>query len=68
MASKDNLEQRPAREVIAEQLSHLPRKEAFEPMDSLVDCSLVEAELGWQQPNSLEEAFEKYVQKEDIRL
>ncbi|MDA0349713.1 MAG: NAD(P)-dependent oxidoreductase [Verrucomicrobia bacterium] len=60
VASKDNLEQQPAREIIEAELSHLPCKKPIEEMDSLVDCSKVEAELGWQQPQSMAESFEKY--------
>ena len=60
VSSKDNLEQRPAREVIEEQLSDIPSKIPLEEMDSLVDCSKVEAELGWEQPRTLEESLEAY--------
>ena len=60
VASKDNLEQRPAREVIEEQLSDIPFKRPFEEINSLVDCSKVEAELGWRQPRTLEESLEAY--------
>ena len=60
VASKDNLEQRSAREVIEEQLAHLPCKKPVEEMDSLVDCTNEEMELGWQQPKSLAESFEIY--------
>ncbi len=60
VASKDNLEQRPAREIIDGELSHLPCKKPVEEMDSLVDCSKVEADLGWEQPKSMAESFEKY--------
>jgi|TARA_B110000495_G_scaffold202616_1_gene223222 nucleoside-diphosphate-sugar epimerase len=60
VASKDNLEQRQAREVIEGQLSGLHRKKPIAEMDSLVDCTKVETELGWKQPQSLEESFAKY--------
>ena len=60
VASKDNLEQRPAREIIEQELSHLPCHKPMEEMDSLVDCTKVETELDWQQPKSLTESFEKY--------
>ena len=58
VASKDNLEQRPAKEVIEEQLSHIPCKKPIKEMDSLVDCVQVEAALGWKQPQSLMESFQ----------
>ena len=61
VAAKDNLEQRPTREVIEEQLFHLPCKKPLEEMDSLVDCSKEETELGWQQPKSLLESYKNYV-------
>lgn len=67
VASHDNLEQRPAREVIEEQLSHIPLNKALEDMDSLVDCSKVEQELAWQQPQSLEESFHRYVPLENLQ-
>ena len=66
VASKDNLEQRSAREVIEEQLSDLHRNKPIEEMDSLVDCSKVESELGWKQPNSLEESFAKYARYKEV--
>lgn len=53
VASKDNLEQREVSEIIEEQLSHVPFRKRVEEMDSLVDCSKVEEELGWAQPESL---------------
>jgi nucleoside-diphosphate-sugar epimerase len=60
VASKDNLEQKPAWEIIEKELSQLPRNKPIEEMDSLVDCSKVESELGWTQPRSLAESYEKY--------
>lgn len=60
VASKDNLEQRPAQEIIEAELSHLPCNKPIKEMDSLVDCSKVVTELGWQQPQSMAESFEKY--------
>ena len=60
VASKDNLEQRPAQEIIKEELSRLPCNKSLEEMDSLVDCSKVERELGWKQPQTMVESFEKY--------
>jgi len=60
VASKDNLEQRPAREIILAELSHIPCHKPIEEMDSLVDCSKVIEELGWEQPQSMIESFEKY--------
>lgn len=35
-------------------------KKLMEAMDSLVDCTPAELELGWKQPNSLAESYEKY--------
>lgn len=67
VASKDNLEQRPARVVIEEQLSGLTRRMPLESMDSLVDCSKVEAELGWKQPQSMAESFERYGELDAVR-
>ncbi len=67
VASKDNLEQRPALEIIKEELSQLPCHKPLDEMDSLVDCSKVEAELGWEQPKSMAESFEKYGKFEPIR-
>ena len=66
VASKDNLEQRPAQEVIAEQLAHLPHKKPIQEMNSLIDCSKAERELGWKQPESLKTAYEKYGKLEDV--
>ena len=60
VASKDNLELKPTHEVIAEGLEDVPRNKPLEEMDSLVDCSRVESELGWKQPQSMAEAFQKY--------
>ena len=67
IASKDNLEQTPAREFATQDLSHLPCKSPIEEMDSLVDCSMVETELGWQQPQSLAESVQKYEGGESVR-
>ena len=66
VASKDNLEQRPVQELIKENLSHLPCNKPIEEMDSLVDCAIVEAELGWKQPQSLAESFQKYKMMEEM--
>jgi len=60
VAAKDNLEQRPAQEIIEEELSHLPCSRPIKNMDTLVDCAKVEAELGWEQPRSLTESYHKY--------
>ena len=60
VASKDNLEQRATREIIEEQLAHIPCKKPIEAMNSLVDCTNEEIELGWQQPKSLVESFKNY--------
>lgn len=60
VAARDNLEQRPAREIIEAELSHLPCRKPLGEMDTLVDCSKVEAELGWEQPRSLIESYQKY--------
>ena len=46
--------------MIEEQLSDIPFKRPFEEINSLVDCSKVEAELGWRQPRTLEESLEAY--------
>ena len=67
IASKDNLEKTPAREIAAQELSHLPCKRPIEEMDSLVDCSKVEVELGWSQPQSVAESCEKYRGGESVR-
>lgn len=67
VASKDNLEQRSVRELIEEQLSSIPLKKSLDSMDSLVDCSKVEAELGWKQPQSLAESVEKYGDLDAVR-
>ncbi len=67
VASKDNLEQRPAIDVIAKGLSHLPCKQSIEVIASLVDCSIVEEELGWSQPKSLKESYEKYHASKEVR-
>lgn len=67
VASKDNLEQRPALEIIEKELSHLPCDKPLDDMDSLVDCSKVSAELGWEQPQSMAESFEKYGKLEPLR-
>lgn len=67
VASKDNLEQRPATVVIAEGLTHLPCKQSIEVIDSLVDCTIVEEELGWSQPKSLKESYEKYKAFKEVR-
>jgi len=67
VASKDNLEQRPALEIIEKELSHLPCHKPLDDMDSLVDCSKVSAELGWEQPQSMAESFEKYGKLEPLR-
>ena len=61
VASKDNLEQRETREVIEEQLSSIPCRKPVGEMDSLVDCSKVEEELAWEQPESLDASWAKYV-------
>ncbi|MDA0347327.1 MAG: NAD(P)-dependent oxidoreductase [Verrucomicrobia bacterium] len=67
VASRDNLEQRAAREVIETELSHIPCKQPVETMVSLVDCSKVELELGWKQPKSLDESFTKYGELQSLR-
>lgn len=67
VASKDNLEQKSAQEVIAEGLQDVPCKKPVDELDSLVDCSRVEAELGWRQPQSMKESFEKYRSFKAIR-
>lgn len=67
VASKDNLEQKTAQEVIAEGLQAVPCKKPIEELDSLVDCSRVEAELGWRQPQSMQESYEKYGSQNTIR-
>lgn len=67
VASKDNLEQRPAREIIEEELSQLPCNKPIEEMVSLVDCSKVENELGWKQPLSMAESFEKYGELKSVQ-
>ena len=67
VASKDNLEQRPTLEIIEGELAHLPCEKPIEEMDSLVDCSIVEAELGWTQPQSLKESYKKYCEFERVR-
>ena len=64
VASKDNLEQRPAQQVISEQLSHLQLKKPIEEMDSLVNCRKAESELGWRQPQSLVESIGIYQKRE----
>lgn len=60
VASKDNIAQRKVSDIIQRELSHVPCKKPVEEMDSLVDCSKVEKELGWSQPRSLMESYEKY--------
>ncbi len=67
VASKDNLEQRPALEIIKKELSHLSCHKPLEEMDSLVDCSKVITELGWEQPQSMAESLEKYGELEPLR-
>lgn len=67
VASKDNLEQAPARDFVERELSHLPCKIPIEEMDSLVDCSKVEVELGWRQPQSLDQSLEAYEGRESVR-
>lgn len=67
VASKDNLEQRSTLEVIESELAHLSRKKPIEEMDSLVDCSKVESELGWTQPMSLAASFEEYREFESVK-
>lgn len=67
VASKDNLEQRSTIEVIESELAHLPCKKPIGEMDSLVDCSKVEAELGWTQPRSLDESYKQYCEFESVR-
>jgi len=67
VASKDNLEQRPAREVVDEEMADAPCRKPIEELDTLVDCSKVEAELGWHQPQSLEESLSKYQGRESIK-
>lgn len=67
VASKDNLEQRSAREIIEKELSHLPCHKPLDEIDSLVDCSTVIAELGWEQPQSMAESFEKYGKLKPLR-
>ncbi len=59
VASRDNLEQRSTREVVNEQLAHISWRRPLEQWDSLVDCSRAEDELGWRQPKTLAEAFER---------
>jgi nucleoside-diphosphate-sugar epimerase len=60
VASKDNLEQKTAQEVIADGLVDVPCSKPVEELDSLVECTRVEAELGWRQPQSMKESFEAY--------
>jgi len=60
VASKDNLEQRKVRDLIQEQLSHVPCRKPMEEMDSLVDCSKAEEQLGWKQPRSLDGSWAKF--------
>jgi nucleoside-diphosphate-sugar epimerase len=67
VASKDNLEQRPAREIVEQEMADLPCRKPIEEMDSLVDCSKVEAELGWYQPQSLDESLARYEGRESVR-
>ncbi|MDA9764835.1 MAG: NAD(P)-dependent oxidoreductase [Opitutales bacterium] len=67
VASKDNLEQKTAQEVIAEGLQDVPCKKPVEELDSLVDCSRVEAELGWRQPQSMQESYEAYGSRETAK-
>lgn len=67
VASKDNLEQRPAREIVEQELSSLPCAQPLEELDTLVDCSKVEAELGWDQPQSLDKSLAKYQGRESIK-
>jgi len=67
VASKDNLEQRPAREIVEQEMADLPCRIPIEELDRLVDCSKVETELGWRQPRSLEESLAKYVGRESVR-
>ena len=67
VASKDNLEQRPAREIIEQEMPDLPNRKPIEEMESLVDCSKVEADLGWEQPHSLDESLARYEGRESIK-
>ncbi len=67
VASKDNLEQRPAREIIDEEMPNLALNLPIERIDSLVDCSRVETELGWQQPNSMAESVERFGGLQGVR-
>jgi len=54
------LEQKTAQEVIADGLVDVPCSKPVEELDSLVDCTRVEAEIGWRQPQSMKESFEAY--------
>ncbi|MEM9160728.1 MAG: NAD-dependent epimerase/dehydratase family protein, partial [Verrucomicrobiota bacterium] len=67
VASKDNLEQRSVSEIVGEQLSGVELKKPLDELDSLVDTSVVEKELGWERPQSLAESLEKYGHLEDVR-
>ncbi len=67
VASKDNLEQSPASEIIRRELSHVPLKKPIQEIDNLVDCSKVEAELGWIQPQSLRESYLRCMEIEKSR-
>ena len=67
VAAKDNLEQKTPQEVIGEGLAHVPCNKPLETMDSLVDCSRVERELGWQQPQSMNDSYEKYGTLKSVR-
>ena len=67
VASKDNLEQRPGREIVEQEMADLPCRKPIEELDTLVDCSKVVAELGWDQPQSLDESLAKYKGRESIK-
>ena len=67
VASKDNLEQRPGREIVEQEMAVVPCRKPIEELDTLVDCSKVVAELGWDQPQSLDESLAKYKGREIIK-
>ena len=67
VASKDNLEQRPAREIVKQEMADLSCRKPIEELDTLVDCSKVVAELGWDQPQSLDESLVRYQGRESIK-
>ena len=58
---------RPAREIVKQEMADLSCRKPIEELDTLVDCSKVVAELGWDQPQSLDESLVRYQGRESIK-